>query len=160
MSKVTNKHDGILNVAGVEVRPGKTVEVDDTALKLWVNGNGAKQWLKAGIIEIDNLKLDTSPRKPTKTTTTVVENGQQSGGGNEAATARLALEGKAAGLGIDFTAETSDEDLTNAVAEAEQEAAKGERDALLKEARDLGLNPNANTGLDKLRKMIADKKAA
>lgn len=158
MSKVTNKHDGILNVAGVDVRPGASVEVDDTALKNWANGNAAKQWLKQGLIE-SSLKLDTSPRKASKTTTTVVENGQggSGAGGNEA---RLALEGKASGLGIDFSAETSDEDLTNAVAEAEQEAAKSEREKLLQEARDLGLNPNANTSDAKLKEMIASKKAS
>lgn len=158
MSKVTNKHVGILNVAGVEVRPGASVEVDDQALKNWANGNAAKQWLKQGLIET-SLKLDTSPRKATKTTTTTVENGQN-GSGAPANEARLALEGKAAGLGIDFTAETSDEDLTNAVAEAEQEAAKGERDALLVEARGLGLNPNANISTEKLKQQIADKKSA
>ena len=155
MSKVTNKHDGLLNVAGVEIRPGKTVEIDDQALKNWANGNGAKQWLKAGIIETD-AKLDTSPRKAAAKSKEAPTGGAQ----DDTATARLALEAKAAGLGIDFTAETSDEDLTNAVAEAEQEAAKGEREALLKEARDLGLNPNANTGTEKLKQMIADKKAA
>lgn len=157
MSKVTNKHEGILNVAGVEVRPGKTVEVDETALRQWANGNAAKQWIKGGLIETD-AKLDTKPRERKSTTTvtnTVVQTAPT--GGNEA---RIALEGKAAALGIDFTAETSDEDLTNAVAEAEQEAAKGEREALLTEARALGLNPNANVGTEKLKQQIADKKAA
>ena len=158
MSKVTNKHDAPLNIAGVDVRPGASVEIDDTALKNWANGNAAKLWLKAGLVET-TAKLDTSPRKPTKTTTKTVENGN-SGGGVQVNEARLALEGKAAALGIDFSAETSDEDLTNAVAEAEQEAAKNDREKLLKEARDLGLNPNANTSDAKLKEMIAAKKAS
>lgn len=143
MTKVTNNHFAALNVAGVDVRPGATVEVDKGAFEKWTNGNAAKQWLKQGIISADT-KVDTSKAKDP----------------NPSLTDRQKLEARASELGIAFTAETSDEDLTNAVAEAEQEAAKDEREALLKEAHDLGLNPNANTGVDKLKKMIADKKAA
>lgn len=143
MTKVTNNHSAPLNVAGVDVRPGAAVEVDKGAFDKWTNGHAAKQWLKQGIISADT-KVDTSKAKDA----------------NPALTDRQKLEARAADLGIAFTADTSDEDLSNAVAEAEQEAAKDERETLLKEARDLGLNPNANTGVDKLKKMIADKKAA
>ena len=143
MTKVTNNHSAPLNVAGVDVRPGATVEVDKGAFDKWTNGHAAKQWLKQDIITADT-KVDTFKAKEP----------------NPSLTERQKLEARASELGIAFTADTSDEDLSNAVAEAEQEAAKDERETLLKEARDLGLNPNANTGVDKLKKMIADKKAA
>ncbi|MDT9702725.1 hypothetical protein, partial [Streptomyces sp. P17] len=66
--------------------------------------------------------------------------------GNDAQTERQALEGRASGLGLAYDAETSDEDLLNAVLEAEQNQTQTERETLLAEARALGLNPNANTG--------------
>lgn len=143
MTKVTNNHSAPLNVAGVDVRPGATVEVDKGTFDKWTNGHAAKQWLKQGIISADT-KVDTSKAKEP----------------NPTLTERQKLEARAAELGIAFTADTSDEDLTNAIAEGEQSKAQDDREALLKEARDLGLNPNANTGVDKLKKMIADKKAA
>lgn len=143
MTKVTNNHSAPLNVAGVDVRPGAAVEVDKGAFDKWTNGHAAKQWLKQGIISADT-KVDTSKTKEPNTTLTE----------------RQKLEARAAELGIAFTADTSDEDLTNAIAEGEQAKAQDDREALLKEARDLGLNPNANTGVGKLKKMIADKKAA
>lgn len=143
MTKVTNNHSAPLNVAGVDVRPGATVEVDKGAFDKWTNGHAAKQWLKQGIISADT-KVDTSKAKEPNTTLTE----------------RQMLEARAAELGIAFTADMSDEDLTNAIAEGEQAKAQDDREVLLKEARDLGLNPNANTGVDKLKKMIADKKAA
>ena len=143
MTKVTNNHDAALNVAGVDVRPGATVEVDKGAFEKWTNGHAAKTWLKQGIISADT-KVDLGKAK------------EPNGDLND----RQKLEARATELGIAFTADTSDEDLTNALAEAEQEAAKDEREALLKEARSLGLNPNANTGTEKLKKLIADKKAA
>jgi len=145
MTKVTNNHKGLLNVAGVGVRPGAEVEVDETAFKQWSHGNAAKIWLEQGLVT-SNTKGDAPKSKK----------GDKDGGAND----RSALEGRASALGIAFTAETSDEDLTNAVAEAEQKAADGEREALLKQARDLGLNPNANTGTEKLKKLIAEKQNA
>ena len=143
MTKVTNNHSAPLNVAGVDVRPGATVEVDKGAFDKWTNGHAAKQWLKQGTITADT-KVDTSKTKDA----------------NPSLTERQKLEARASELGIAFTADTSDEDLTNAIAEGEQAKAQDDREALLKEARNLGLNPNTNTGVDKLKKMIADKKAA
>ncbi len=140
MTNVTNHHNGMLNVAGTDVRPGATVWVDDGAFDKWSLGNGAKIWL--------NLKLITSDSK-VKVTPAKVD-----------LTEREQLELKAVGHSIAFTAETSDEDLLNAILEAEEAAKDDEREALLKEARDLGLNPNANTGIEKLKKLIAEKKAA
>lgn len=142
MTKVTNKHTAPLNVAGTDVRPGATVEVDTKKFKQWANGNAAKTWLEIGLIDADT-KVDTKA----KSTAT------------DPQTERQKLEAQAAGLGIAFDAETSDEDLTNAISEAQEASQTAERDNLLKEARDLGLNPNANTGIEKLKKMIADKKA-
>ena len=142
MTKVTNKHTGLLNVAGVEVRPDATVEVNSTAFKNWANGNAAKLWLKQGLVVADT-KVDVKDAK-----------------GNDAQTERQQLEGRASALGIAFDGETADDDLLNAVLEAEEAAKDSERDALLAEARSLGLNPNANTGTEKLKKLIAEKKAA
>lgn len=145
MTKVTNKHDAPLNVAGVDVRPGATVNVDQGDFEKWSLGNAASQWLKAGLIESD-AKPKKGKEKDDQTNTQQTE--------------RERLEALAAKLGIDFTAETSDEDLTNAIAEAEQDAAKNERDGLLTEARNLGLNPNANISTEKLKAQIAEKKAS
>lgn len=141
MTKVTNNHTGLLNVAGTEVRPGATVEVDKGAFDKWTHGNAAKLWLAQGLVTTDAKAAPAAKSKDNQTD-------------------REQLEARATGHGIAFTAETSDEDLLNAVLEADEKAKDEERTALLKEARDLGLNPNANTGTDKLKKMIADKKAA
>lgn len=140
MAKVTNKHNGLISVAGVEIRPGATVEVDDKAAKKWSGSHVGKTWLKSGVVDIDGVKVEpTPPHEPT---------------------AREELEAKAAALSLDFSGETTDDDLLNAILEAEQAQAGDEREALFKEARALGLNPNANTGTDKLKKLIADKKGA
>lgn len=141
MTNVTNKHTAALNVAGVDIRPGATASVPTENFKKWCNGNAAKIWLSQGIIVADE-KAPTAKAKA------------------EPQTDREKLEARATELGVAFDAETSDEDLVNAVAEAEQEAATAEREALLEEARSLGLNPNANTGTPKLKKMIEEKKAA
>lgn len=143
MTKVTNKHDGLINVAGIDVRPGATVQVPDDAFKKWSHGNAAKQWLKAGVVHADT-KVD-------------LKDVPAASEADESA----ALRAKATALGISFSDETTDEDLANAVKEAmdEQQPGPDDRDALLAEARSLGLNPNANTGTDKLKKLIADKKA-
>lgn len=142
MTKVTNNYTGLLNVAGTEVRPGATVEVDKGAFDKWSLGNAAKLWLKQGLVTTD-----------TKTPAAAKD-------AKVNLTDREQLEARATGHGIAFTADTSDEDLLNAVLEADEAAKNNEREALLKEARDLGLNPNANTGTEKLKKLIADKKAA
>lgn len=106
MTKVTNKHNAPLIVAGVEVRPQTTVKVPDADFEKWSNGNAAKQWLKLRLIET----------------------------------------GDAPAVAVDTDDEGDD-------------TPADDREALLQEARDLGLNPNANTGVEKLKKMIADKKA-
>lgn len=139
MTKVTNNHKGLINVAGVDIRPGATVSVPDDVFKKWSNGGPAKQWLKSGVISTD-AKVDLK-------------------GVPETVDESDALRSKASGLGIDFNEETTDDDLRNAILEVEEANKTNERDALLAEARELGLNPNANTGVDKLKKMIADKKA-
>lgn len=142
MTKVTNNYTGLLNVAGTEVRPGATVEVDKGAFDKWSLGNAAKLWLKQGLVS-----ADTKAPAAAKDANTNLTDREQ-------------LEIRATGHCIAFTPETSDEDLLNAVLEADEAAKDDEREALLKEARDLGLNPNANTGTEKLKKLIADKKAA
>lgn len=140
MTKVTNNHDAPLNVAGVDVRPGATVEVDEKAFKNWANGNAAKLWLKQGLVVADT-EVSVKDAKD-----------------NDAQTERHQLEGRASTLGIAYDDETADDDLLNAVLEAEEAAKDGERETLLAEARSLGLNPNANTGTEKLKKLIAEKR--
>lgn len=143
MAKVTNNHNGIISVAGVDIRPGATVEIADKDYNNWSGRGTAKAWLKAGIVSVEGAKVkaapagDKEPKEPTE---------------------REALEAQAAALGLDFSGETSDEDLLNAIMEADQAQKGDEREALFKEARALGLNPNANTGTEKLKKLIADKK--
>lgn len=140
MTKVTNKHDGLINILGVDIAPKKSVEIDTKKFEMWSKGGPAKQWLKAGVVVTD-AKVDLKDVK------------------DDPKTDRQKLEARATELGISFDADTSDEDLVNAVAEQEANSAANERENLLKEARDLGLNPNANTGTEKLKKLIADKKA-
>ena len=140
MTKVTNNHDAPLNVAGVDVRPGATVEVDTGKFKKWANGGGAKVWLQQELITADT-KVSVKDAKD-----------------NDAQTERQQLEGRASTLGIAYDDETADDDLLNAVLEAEEAAKDGERETLLAEARSLGLNPNANTGTEKLKKLIAEKR--
>jgi ribonuclease D len=140
MTKVTNNYTGILNVGGTDIRPGATVEIASNVFDKWRLGNAAKLWLEQGLIVSD-------------TAVTPVEN-------TNPPTERELLESKATGLGVAFPSDISDDDLLNAILEAEEAAKTGDREALLKEARDLGLNPNINTGVEKLKKMIADKKGA
>lgn len=109
MTKITNNHSATLNIAGVDVRPGATVEVDAGVFEKWIHGHAAKTWLKLGVISADQ--------------------------------------------GTAITAETSDEDRQTAVSEVHE----NERETLLQRARALGLNPNVNTGTEKLKKMIADR---
>lgn len=142
MTKVTNNHSAPLNVAGIDVRPGASVAVPDDAFKKWSHGNAAKHWLKEKIITAD-AKVDVDDVKPV---------------GVEL-TERQKLEARANALGIAFTSDTSDDDLGNAIAEAQEQATVDERESLMSEARSLGLNPNINTGIAKLKKMIAEKKA-
>ena len=140
MTKVTNKHDGLINILGVDIAPGKSVEIDTKKFEMWSKGGPAKKWLKAGVV-IADTKVDLKGVK------------------DDPNADRQKLEARATELGISFDVDTSDEDLANAVAEQEENSATNERETLLKEARDLGLNPNANTGTEKLKKLIADKKA-
>lgn len=142
MPNVKNNHKAALNVAGVDIRPGATAAVDDGRFDKWKNGNAAKIWLDQKLITTDSKAVKDD-------------------GGDD----RAKLASRASALGVNFSGDTSDEDLSKAVKdlskavkEAEKAAGEGEREQLLAEARELGLNPNANTGVEKLRKMIADKK--
>ncbi|QIG74960.1 hypothetical protein EVC13_039 [Rhizobium phage RHph_I65] len=50
MVAVTNKHVGPLVIAGVEVRPGATAEVDDNKFEAWKGGNAAQIWMDQGLV--------------------------------------------------------------------------------------------------------------
>lgn len=104
--KVTNKHDAPLNVAGTDIRPGATVDIDAGKYNKWALGNAAKLWIKAGIIVAGEpaAKAEPAPKEPE--------------GGKEPT----------------------------------------EREQLMAEAKELGLNPNATISNVNLKKMIAEAK--
>lgn len=108
--KVTNNHDAALNIAGVDARPGATVEVEDEAFASWKTGHAASIWLKNGLVSEGGAKKSKEEKQA--------------------------------------PAQTSDE---------EKAAQEKERVELLEKARELGLNPNANTGTEKLKALIAEK---
>lgn len=151
MIKVTNKHAGMLNIAGQDARPGATVAVEDKAFEAWSKGNGAKTWIKMKLVVVEGQQVAA---KTEPATVDPVANTTED------------LKARATKLGITFNEDISDDDLLNEVLAAEQQAdqiaanaSEDERLALLEEARALGLNPNKNTGIEKLKKQIADKKA-
>lgn len=131
MAKVTNNHTGTLNIAGIDVRPGATAFVADDAYTAWSKRHGAKIWLKEKIVTVAEVAEEA-------TTTT-----------NDA---------KKDDTTTTLVTAADDAKKDDAGTDAAAQAAT-ERAALLEEARALGLNPNKNTGTEKLKKLIADKKA-
>ena len=140
MANVTNKHDAKLNIAGVDIAPGKTAFVEDRKLETWMTGNAAKVWYEKGLIEIEG-----SSKKDEK----------------------AAAEGDGSGLPPGTIVGNGSNVLTGAGTAMGGGEGTGngqpdpadERQALLEEARKLGLNPNANTGTEKLKTLIAERKA-
>lgn len=111
--KATNNHDGVLHIAGVDVRPGATVEVDSTEFAAWKRGNAASHWLKLGIVTTDeSVKVEPAPAKqePTK----------PAGEGDEPKHDRAELFARAKELGLNPNATTSTKKLEEMVADAEE----------------------------------------
>lgn len=101
MANVTNKHDALLNVAGVDIRPGATVAVDDNQLKFWQQGHAAKIWVDKGLIEVESDKKAAADDKKAE---------------------REALFARARELNLTPAANTSSEKLAELIAEAEAKA--------------------------------------
>ena len=66
MKNVKNNHDAPLNIAGVVIRAGATVGVDADALNSAMNSNGVKQWVKLGVIEIEDDADEAEVKKTAK----------------------------------------------------------------------------------------------
>jgi hypothetical protein len=58
MARVTNNHNGILHIAGKDVRPGGSAEVDDRLFDSWKQGHAASIWLEKGIVSIGEAEED------------------------------------------------------------------------------------------------------
>lgn len=66
MKNVKNNHDAPLNVGGVVIRAGGVAGVSPEALKVAMGSNGVKQWLKLGIIEIEDDADEAEAKKTAK----------------------------------------------------------------------------------------------
>ena len=100
MANVKNNHDALLNVAGVDIRPGATAAVDDQKLKVWKGGHAATIWIEQGLVSIEE-----APK-------------------SDAKAEREALFARAKELGLSPAANTSTTKLEEAIDAAEKEAAE------------------------------------
>lgn len=112
---VTNNHDGVLNVAGVDLRPGATTAVDAKAFDTWKLGNAASIWLEQELITTgaksgSKVKEPKPADPPAKT---------EAGGKVD----RAAYLAKAKELDLGLKANVSNADLVKAVDEAEAKKA-------------------------------------
>lgn len=113
---VTNKHDALLNVAGVDIRPGATAAVDETDLKTWATGYAAKLWIEGGIVEIGGASGGAAKAEaPASTEPAKTE---------PARVDRAAYLAKAKELKLDLPANISNTNLAAAVHEAEAKKAQ------------------------------------
>ena len=126
---VTNNHDAPLNVAGVTIAGnGGTAGVEADALRGCLNSNGTKTWLKLGLIEIDGLdelQDDSGDGAPAAPSIPGIP-GVTPPAGDEKSPERVAMEEKAAELGVKgVIANMKDDTLTAKIAEAEAAANGG-----------------------------------
>ncbi|QIG76487.1 hypothetical protein EVC26_041 [Rhizobium phage RHph_I72] len=131
MVAVTNKHVGPLVIAGVEVRPGATAEVEDKKFEAWKGGNAAQIWMDKGLVV--EGKGDGKVKKVAEPNLSTVTTG---GTGDPSQSATGVAQG-------------SNEDLAGA------QKTRAEK---LDQARALGHNPNNNISNAKLDEMIAQGK--
>nr|QIG67142.1 hypothetical protein EVB34_037 [Rhizobium phage RHph_TM26] len=135
MVAVTNKHAGPLNIAGVEARPGATVEVPEKKFEAWKGGNAASIWIEQGLVvegKTDGkVKPVAQPNLSTVTTGGTGDPGKSSTG----------------------VAQGSNDDLAG-----DQKSAADVRAEKLERARALGHNPNNNVSNAKLDEMLAQGK--
>lgn len=106
--KVKNNHDGLLNVAGVDIRAGATAEVDDEAFELWSNSFAAKTWMKLGVIA------------PAEKAAKDADDDKKGDGGSPEPT-RDELFAQARELGLNPNGNTSNAKLAEMIAEASKD---------------------------------------
>lgn len=119
-TNVTNKHDALLNIAGVDVRPGATAAVDDKALESWKTGNAASLWLEQELVVIGD-KSGSKAKEPKSAEPKAPAGGEGSGEGK---VDRAAYLQKAKDLDLGLPANVSNAKLVEAVNAAEAEKAK------------------------------------
>lgn len=115
-TNVTNNHDALLNVAGVDIRPGATSAVDTKALEGWQTGHAAKLWVEMELVTIGDKsgsKAKEPKAEPAKTE-----------GAGDGKVDRAAYLQRAKDLDLGLPANVSNVKLVEAVNEAEAEKAK------------------------------------
>lgn len=112
---VTNNHDGVLNVAGVDIRPGATAAVDAKAFDTWKLGNAASIWLEQELITT-GAKSGSKAKEPKPAS----EDPKTETPGKVDRAAYLA---RAKELDLGLKANVSNADLVKAVDEAEAKKA-------------------------------------
>lgn len=117
---VTNKHDALLNVAGVDIRPGATAAVDAKALEGWKTGHAAKIWLEQELVVIGD-KSGSKVREPKQP---APEGGADAQTQTEGKVDRAAYLARAKDLDLDLKSNVSNKDLVQAVNEAEAKKAQ------------------------------------
>lgn len=115
---VTNKHDTLLNVAGVDIRPSATAAVDAKALEGWKTGHAAKIWVEQELVVIGD-KSGSKVREPKQP---APEGGTQTQ--TEGKVDRAAYLARAKDLELDLKSNVSNKDLVQAVNEAEAKKAQ------------------------------------
>ena len=115
---VKNEHDAVLNVAGVDIRPGTTAAVDAKAFDTWKLGNAASIWLEHGLIVPGGKSGDKV--KEVKAPASEGDDNKTDAGGKVDRAAYLA---KAKDLDLGLKANVSNADLVKAVDEAEAKKA-------------------------------------
>lgn len=122
MNNVKNNHDAPLAVAGVTIKAGATVGIEPVALRAAMSSNAVRQWIKLGLLEVeglDELVEDAgAPDAPTPPSDVK---------GDEKTPERLALEARAAELGLKGNVSNmKNETLSKKVEEAEDALTKPE----------------------------------
>ena len=117
---VTNKHDALLNVAGVDIRPGATAAVDGKTLEGWKRGHAAKIWLEQELVVIGD-KSGSKVREPKQA---APEGGAGAQNQTEGKVDRAAFLARAKELELDLKSNVSNKDLVQAVNEAEAKKAQ------------------------------------
>lgn len=126
---VTNNHDALLNIAGVDIRPGATAAVDAKTLEGWKTGHAAKIWLEQELVVVGDRSGSKvrEPKKPAE------PEGSAGSDGKPAKVDRAAYIARAKELELDLKSNVSNADLVAAVNEAEakkaQEQTSGDDDA-------------------------------
>lgn len=108
MARVTNNHNGILHIAGKDVRPGSSAEVDDTLFASWKLGHAASIWLDKSIVTVDGDEEQEEEHEEEHEDDTRSE--------------REKLFDRAHELGLNPNANTSTKRLEAMIAEAEEES--------------------------------------